>query len=93
MQFRVTVDSAEYLDDVPHLHYEYKSTDVVDFSEYVQSCLKRVKDLLNFDKDFRDTYQINVSIFIDGTLQATEYFRRSESDGTTITNWRVLHNL
>jgi hypothetical protein len=94
MKFEVKVESAEYLDGVPHLQYGYKSDDVVDFAEYVQSAIRRIKDMLNFDEKWRDTYEVRLTVFVDEVLQATEHFRRSEDkNDTKIISWRILHNL
>lgn len=93
MKFKVLTKSAEYLDDTPNLRFEYESSDVLDFSAYVQSVVQKVRNLLNFDTDYRDTFQVTVSIYIDDQLRAVDYYRRSETQNKTITNWRVIHPL
>lgn len=93
MKFKVLTESAEYLDDTPNICFEYESSDVLDFSAYVQSAVQKVKDLMNFDANYRDTFQVTVSIYIDGELRATDYYRRSETENKTIINWRLIHPL
>lgn len=93
MKFQVLTESIEYLDDVPSVCFDYESTDVLDFSEYVQSVRQQIKDLLNFNGDYRDTMQVTLSIYIDAEKRAVEYFRRSEKENKTITNWKLLYPL
>ncbi len=91
MNFKVITESAEYLDDVPHIRFEYESTDVLDFTRYVQSVVQKCEDLLNFDRHYRDVYQITVSIVIDDELRGTKYLRRSETENKTITSWHLIN--
>lgn len=91
MKFKLEVVSREYLDDVPNIRHDFEMKDALEFAETVQSSMAHVMHTLKFDADYRDTFQVELRVIIDGELRATEYFRRSESDNTIITRWRVCN--
>jgi len=91
MNFRLKIVSCEYLDDVPTIRHEYAMKDAIEFAEIVQSSMSRISDMLKFDTDYRGTFQVELKVFVDNELRATQYFRRSESENSVITSWRVCN--